>query len=63
VDLGVRPGLVQDLPVITQVGEGSEARLVVLDTRKRYDPLEGSGGFIRAFLSRLQLHLAIGEAF
>jgi hypothetical protein len=64
VDLGVRPTLVEELPVVTQVeGEDGELTLVQLRTLKRYDPLEGSGGFLGGVLKRLQLHLSIGEAF
>ena len=64
LDLGFRPSLAEELPVVTQlVGEDGEFRLVQLETLKRYDPLEDRGGFLGGFLSRLQLHLAIGEAF
>jgi outer membrane protein insertion porin family/translocation and assembly module TamA len=62
VDLALRPSGVEQLQVITQVGEGGNRRLVQLTTPKAYDPLEGRGG-IRRFLARLQLHLAIGEAY
>jgi outer membrane protein assembly factor BamA len=64
VDLGVRPKLTEDLPVVTQVrDENGELRLVQLRTLKRYNPLEESGPFWKQVLTRLQLHLAIGEAF
>lgn len=63
VDLGVRPQRVEQLPVVTQArSEDGELRLVRLDTPKLYDPTE-DGTFFRNLLSRLQLHLSIGEAF
>ena len=62
IDLALRPPGAEELEVITQVGEGSERRLVRLDTPKAYDPMEGRSG-IRKLLARLQLHLAIGEAY
>lgn len=64
LDLGVRPTLVERLPVITQVeGPDGEPRLVTLNSRRRFDPLDNTGSFLRRVLSRLRLHLAIGEAF
>lgn len=63
LDLGVRPLVAEELPVVTAVpGEDGESRLVQLGTMKRYDPVGGSG-FFGQILSRLQLHLAVGEAF
>ena len=63
LDLGMRPGHEEDLPVVTQVPDSANTfRLVQLNTTKRYDPLAGSG-FLHRFTSRLQLHLAIGEAW
>jgi outer membrane protein insertion porin family/translocation and assembly module TamA len=64
LDLGIRPTLVEDLPVVTQVtnADGS-AQLVTLNTTRRFDPLDSSGGFFRQVLSRLRLHLAIGPPF
>jgi outer membrane protein insertion porin family/translocation and assembly module TamA len=65
IDLGVRPRLTEELPVVTQLpGEDGKPRLVQLDTPMRYDPAgSGGGGFLRQVTSRLQLHLAIGEAW
>jgi outer membrane protein assembly factor BamA len=64
VDLGVRPAISEELPVVTQVpGEGGRPRLVQLDTPLQYDPASSGGGFLRQVTSRLQLHLAIGEAW
>jgi membrane protein len=64
VDLGIRPALTEDLPVVTQIaGSDGELRLVQLGTLKQYDPVETSGGFLRSVVNRLQLHLSIGEAF
>ena len=64
LDLGIRPLLVEDLPVVTQVtnADGS-AGLVTLNTTRRYDPVENSGRFLNQILSRLRLHLAIGPPF
>ncbi len=51
------------LGVVTQVpGPDGQPRLVRLATTEQYDPGAGYGG-LRRLLSRLQLHLAIGEAF
>lgn len=64
VDLGIRPRVREQLPVITQVtDENGELRLVRLETDLLYDPIGASGGFLRSITSRLQLHLSIGEAF
>ena len=64
LDLGIRPTLVEDLPVVTEVTnlDGSTS-LVTLTTPRRYDPLDSSGGFFKQVLSRLRLHLAIGPPF
>ena len=61
VDLGIRPTLVERLPVATEVLQNGERRLITLTTPRQYDPVEG-GGF-REVLNRLQLHLSIGQAF
>jgi outer membrane protein assembly factor BamA len=64
LDLGIRPTLVENLPVVTQVTNADgTAQLVTLTTARRYDPLDTSGGFLRGVLSRLRLHLAIGPPF
>jgi outer membrane protein assembly factor BamA len=64
VDLGIRPGLTEDVPVVTQfMGADSTLHLVQLTTPKHYNPREGQTGFLRGITSRLQLHLAIGEAW
>ncbi|MEO5510978.1 MAG: BamA/TamA family outer membrane protein, partial [Longimicrobiales bacterium] len=63
LDLGIRPGGNEELPVVTQVHDSANTfRLVQLKTAKKYDPFEGSG-FLHKLTSRLQLHLAIGEAW
>jgi outer membrane protein assembly factor BamA len=64
LDLGIRPTLVEDLPVVTQVtnADGS-VRLVTLNTTRRYDPVSGGGRLLKQMLSRLRLHLAIGPPF
>ncbi len=63
VDLGIRPSLAEELPVVTQVtGADGEPRIVRLEIPKRYDPLEGSSGLDKLG-RRLALHLSIGQAF
>jgi outer membrane protein insertion porin family/translocation and assembly module TamA len=64
IDLGIRPSLKEELPVITQSTDSSGApRLARLLDPKVYDPLEGSGGTFKKILRRLSLHLSIGQAF
>jgi outer membrane protein assembly factor BamA len=64
LDLGIRPRVVEQLPVITQVTDSAGGfRLVTLNTKRRYDPADTGGGGLRRILSRLTLHLAIGPAF
>ena len=65
VDLGIRPTLVERLPVITQTSADSLGRpqIVRLEQQFTYDPLEGSKSGLRQVLNRLQLHLSIGQAF
>lgn len=64
LDLGIRPSLVEDLPVVTQMTTAAgENQLVTLATTRRYDPLDRSGRFLQQVLSRLRLHLAIGPPF
>jgi outer membrane protein insertion porin family/translocation and assembly module TamA len=64
VDLGIRPGLAEEAPVVTQyVDDNGELQIVQLQTPLRYDPLKDSKGFLSQITSRLQLHLAIGEAW
>jgi outer membrane protein insertion porin family len=62
VDLGIRPTLVERLPVVTEVIENGERKIVTLRTLRTYDPLDGASG-IRQVLNRLTLHLSIGQAF
>jgi outer membrane protein assembly factor BamA len=64
LDLGLRPRLVENLPVVTQVtNTDGSFRLVALQTPRRYDQAEVTGGALKQILSRLTLHLAIGPAF
>ncbi len=64
LDLGVRPSLVESLPVVTQVPDSAGGtRLVTLRTLRRYNPVQRSGGALRGLLNRLQLHLAIGPPY
>ncbi len=63
IDLGIRPRVSESLSVITQVpGQDGEPGLVELKTPMRYNPTAAHGG-LRGVFSRLELHLAIGEAF
>jgi outer membrane protein assembly factor BamA len=64
VDLGYRPRRVEELPVVTEVvGEDGLPRIIRLDTPRRWDPLEDTGGFFSRLMSRLRLHVSIGQAF
>ena len=65
LDLGVRPGVTERLPVVTEyVDENEGRRLVELETLRRYNPVEAAGsGFLSQIFSRLALHLSIGEAY
>lgn len=64
LDLGIRPQVVETLPVITQVTNADGTfELVTLRTPRRFDQAEATGGFLRQLVSRLTLHLAIGPAF
>ena len=64
IDLGIRPTLKEDLPVITETTAANGSRqLARLLATKVYDPLEGNGGGLRKILRRLSLHLSIGQAF
>lgn len=64
VDLGVNPRRVETLEVVTErFDEDGVRRLVRLDTRRRYDPLEDTHGFLGKVLGRLRLHVSIGQAF
>ena len=64
IDLGIRPTLKENLPVITQtLDSAGTPRLARLLKEKTYDPIEGKGGGLRKILRRLSLHLSIGQAF
>jgi outer membrane protein insertion porin family/translocation and assembly module TamA len=64
IDLGIRPGLVENLHVVTDlVQSNGTARLVELQQSKEYDPLGGKESGFRKILNRLALHLSIGQAF
>lgn len=64
LDLGIRPDVVERLPVITQVEQADGTfKLVTLQTPRRYNAAESRGGFLGQITSRLALHLAIGPAF
>ncbi len=65
LDIGIRPSVTERLPVVTEYAEEDGARrLVELDQRRRYNPVEAAGGgFFREIFSRIALHLSIGEAY
>ena len=63
IDLGIKPKLAENLPIVTEViDDAGVRRIVPLEQRKAYDPLEDSNGW-RKVLDRLTLHLSIGQAF
>jgi outer membrane protein assembly factor BamA len=63
VDLGIKPKLAENLPIVTEViDDAGVRRIVPLQQRKAYNPLEDSNGW-RKVLDRLTLHLSIGQAF
>jgi len=65
IDVGVRPGRAEFLPVITETAASDETarrELVRLDQPRFHDPLEDAGRLGR-ILGRLVLHFSIGEAF
>jgi outer membrane protein assembly factor BamA len=57
VDLGYNPKLIENLPVITNTVVDGQQKLVALETDRSYQ----SGR--NTFLSRLVLHLSIGQAY
>src|SRR5688572_17595887 len=65
VDLGIKPRLAENLPIVTEiVDEGGVRRIIPLEnTTKAYDPLENEKKGLRQVLDRLTLHLSIGQAF
>ena len=63
VDLGIRPSITDHLSVITEeVAPDGTHRLVELDTKRDYNPVEEGSG-ISKLLNHLALHLSIGQAF
>jgi outer membrane protein assembly factor BamA len=64
IDLGIKPRLAENLPIVTEVVDDNGVRRIVpLQQKKAYDPLEDSAGGWRQVLDRLTLHLSIGQAF
>jgi hypothetical protein len=64
IDLGIRPTITEELPVITEfVDEDGVRQIVRLETPRQYDPTGVDGGLLRQVLARLSLHLSIGQAF
>lgn len=58
IDLGINPVSTEKLPVVTEEIINGERKLVTVGERRTYAP-SGRGGI----LSRLTLHLSIGEAY
>jgi outer membrane protein insertion porin family len=64
VDLGYRPRTVEQLRVVTEVlDEEGVPQIVLLETPRRWDPLEGRTTFLSQVLGSLRLHVSIGQAF
>jgi outer membrane protein assembly factor BamA len=64
IDLGIKPRLAENLEIVTEVVDANGVRRIVpLQQRKAYDPLEDSKTGLRQVLDRLTLHLSIGQAF
>ncbi len=65
VDIGIRPGITETLPVVTElVDENGDRRLVRLENPRRWNPIEAEArGFLGRLLAHLTLHLSIGEAY
>ena len=64
IDLGIKPRLAENLPIVTEViDDDGVRRIVPLQQKKAYDPLEDSKSGLRQVLDRLTLHLSIGQAF
>ena len=59
-DIGFNPGSTESLPVVTENVVNGEKTLVTLQQRRIYSPAKS--GFA-GVLSRMVLHLSIGEAF
>jgi outer membrane protein assembly complex protein YaeT len=55
-DIGINPGSTESLPVVTENVVNGQKRLVTLQQPRVYSPARG-------ILSRMVLHLSIGEAF
>lgn len=62
IDVGINPGRSENLPVVTEDIANGGNGLIKLDTPRAYSPTQGSGG-LNSLLSRLTLHLSIGEAY
>jgi outer membrane protein assembly complex protein YaeT len=61
IDVGINPSTSDDLPVVTEDVANGGKGLVTLDSPRLFSPTQGSG--INSLLSRLTLHLSIGEAY
>src|SRR6266550_2298755 len=57
-DIGLNPGSVESLPVVTENIVNGQKTLVTLQQHRTYSPTKGGG-----IINRIVLHLSIGEAF
>jgi outer membrane protein insertion porin family/translocation and assembly module TamA len=73
IDLGFNPNVTEQLPILTQVGDGRSGEIVRVqaqeadgslrpDAKRFYSPAKREGG-IKGFLNQLTLHLSIGHAY
>jgi outer membrane protein insertion porin family len=63
VDMGINPGRTEDLAVVTELIRNGKREIVPLDLPRHYSPTNAAGGGWRGKLSRLTLHLSIGQAY
>ncbi len=63
VDLGLNPSRGEELAVVTDLVRNGRREIIPLDLPRHYSPTDAAGGGIRGALSRLTLHLSIGQAF
>ena len=57
IDIGINPGLSEDLPVVTQVTIDGKSQLIALQKNRQFNTASG------AWLKHFVFHLSIGQAF
>ncbi|HYD54697.1 MAG TPA: BamA/TamA family outer membrane protein, partial [Gemmatimonadaceae bacterium] len=62
IDLGINPSISEDLPVVSEIDVNGERRVVRLESLRTYSTTADQKG-IAKLLSRLTLHLSIGQAY